>query len=141
MPPRLAMTVGMAVATTVDSMAARNTEPITPASTSPRRGSDEARINDRPCSPRTYRDCAGWGMDRGSRDRRFLGGGDGRVGRRARGIIEPQARERVDARVVVGPRHAEGVAAYQVHVLRLVRARLPENGKVDLDGHDQAAAG
>ena len=37
MPPRLAITVGIAVATTVDSIAARNTAAITPPSTSPRR--------------------------------------------------------------------------------------------------------
>ena len=37
MPPRLAITVGMAVATTVDSMAARKMAAMTPASTSPRR--------------------------------------------------------------------------------------------------------
>ena len=38
MPPRLAMTVGMAVATTVDSIAARKTEAMTPREHQPAPG-------------------------------------------------------------------------------------------------------
>ena len=37
-PPRLAITVGIAVATAVDSMAPRNSPSITPETMSPRRG-------------------------------------------------------------------------------------------------------
>src|ERR671935_229954 len=50
MPPSAFTTVGIAVATTVDSMAARNTDSMTPTSARRLRASS---INGRRCSPRT----------------------------------------------------------------------------------------
>src|SRR5262249_10992719 len=47
---------------------------------------------------------------------------------RMRGIVEAQPIEGIDARVVVGPRDAEGIAPDEMHVLRLVGIQLAEEG-------------
>src|SRR5437867_10703382 len=136
------MTVGMAVATTVDSIAARNTAPITPASTSPRCGCIRSSISG--FQPSVAARAAGAPAQRAERGKRvdalvivgprdvkgfgpFLDVarpahrlGQGRIGLAVpRGIVEAQPLEGIDARMVVGPRHADGVAADEVHVLGL----------------------
>src|SRR3972149_4936864 len=110
MPPRLAMTVGIAVATTVDSIAARNTAPMTPVRTRPRRGVP-------PPGP-------GHGFGEPLR-RRVL----------ERRIVEPQSVEGIDARVVVRPGDANCVAADQMNVRRLLRVRLSQDRQDLLDRH------
>src|SRR5215470_3487597 len=63
------------------------------------------------------------------RDGHLVGRGSGRVTRR---IVESQPREGIDARVVVGPGHAEGVAPHEMHVLRLVWLGCPRMGRLIL---------
>src|SRR5262245_31247015 len=100
-PPRLAITVGMAVATTVDSMAARNMAHITPATTTARRWRSMCSPTT-PASDRTDAAVSGPCPFRLERISVTTG---------APGALAPRAQigVRVEALVAIGPAHAERV--------------------------------
>ena len=136
-PPRLAITVGIAVATAVDSIAPRKRPSITPKMTSPRRGgalghgalprgaggalgarasAGAARVREHglvPVLPLTRRPPAS----------RRISVGQASGGRRAGAARAGRAQEGegVDAPVPVLPRHAERVASDEGHGLGPVR--------------------
>src|SRR2546425_2004240 len=149
MPPRCVTTVGIAVATTVDSIAARKMDSMIPKKTHRFRVSSfippsvaagatgaaaqraqvgirvEARV---PVEPRhaepLVRPLDLFGP-------RHLGCERLECAAPAARAVVPEAIERVDGPVAVGPVHPERVAADEVHVLRDARIGLAEDLQTD----------
>ena len=137
-PPRLAITVGMAVAMAVDSMAPRKSPSITPKTISPRRGGTGARhdLAARPavvhwahghCPRRsTYgsnESCPSCHTTRKAPVSRRISIGHASVsGAQApHGQAARSRAERIDAPVPVLPRHAERVAPDERDGTRAIR--------------------
>ena len=146
MPPRAATTVGMAVATTVDSMAARKIEQHD-ARGKTRRWDSRSIVQCPPVQPAHlqrarssaygYRLCVGicpdhaqplrqssmsWGHRLGARERLELRAGAARAS-------AAQAIEGIDAAVIVGPGHPDRVAAHQMDVLGTLGSGWPRSGR------------